>query len=552
MPNVTSSEQILALGKRTLELLQRHSALPSPENYELWFGYAAQGDRNLMHALDQAVKDGKASDLEYARLLHARFFAKVSTEDFEEVGTQLNAEMDKLAQALEGAGTDTAAYGRTLKSASDELDSAQLLPPIKAMLRKVTLATHAMETRNKALETQLQSSMGEVEAMRTRMETVRKESLSDALTGLANRRCFDERIRQAIAEATSENKPLSIAMGDVDHFKKFNDTWGHATGDQVLRLVAQCFKTNVKGRDTAARYGGEEFVVVLPETPLASAAIVAQQIRKSVESKKIVNRVSGETLGSITLSLGVAQFAPGESIADLVNRADACLYAAKHAGRNRVLSERELVKDGQVAPRAPAGAKAAAAAPALVETLVVAPAITRSNESLGFERAVRALSRSSALPLRADIDLRHFQRFARWMVIAEPQPEQKKLPLRLVGSGFFEFFGRDLTDADYLDLVDPGIKEMALAGAFAMVSQPCGLWQRTPLSIGPASTTMLEYTAFPITDDKRGVRQMLVFMNHEFNESTGFPKSGQIKETKVWQWIDVGHGVPAASTAEVA
>ena len=86
-----------------------------------------------------------------------------------------------------------------------------------------------------------------------------------------------------------------------------------------------------------------------------------------------------------------------------------------------------------------------------------------------------------------------------------------------------------------------------------MIDHPCGLWQRTPLSVGPSnSTAMLEYTAFPITDEKRGVRQMLAFTNHEFNENTGYPKSGQIKETKVWQWIDTGHGVPDASTAEVA
>jgi diguanylate cyclase len=128
-------------------------------------------------------------------------------------------------------------------------------------------------------------------------------------------------------------------MGDVDHFKKFNDTWGHATGDQVLRLVAQCFKATVKGRDTAARFGGEEFVVILPATALKNAERVAENIRKAVESKKIVKRSTGETLGSITLSIGVSQYVKGEDPAETINRADACLYAAKRGGRNRVCSE---------------------------------------------------------------------------------------------------------------------------------------------------------------------------------------------------------------------
>jgi diguanylate cyclase len=122
------------------------------------------------------------------------------------------------------------------------------------------------------------------------MEAIRQESLVDPLTGLANRRAFDQQIATAIAEANSEGGDLCVLMGDVDHFKKFNDTWGHATGDQVLRLVAQCFKSNVKGRDTAARFGGEEFVVILPGTSLPNARHVAEQIRRAVESKKIVKR----------------------------------------------------------------------------------------------------------------------------------------------------------------------------------------------------------------------------------------------------------------------
>ena len=110
-------------------------------------------------------------------------------------------------------------------------------------------------------------------------------------------------------------------------------------GDQVLRLVAQCLKANTKGRDTAARYGGEEFAVILPHTSIENAIKLAEQIRRAVESKKIVKRSTGETLGSITMSLGVAKFVPGEPIGDVVSRADQCLYAAKRAGRNRVMSE---------------------------------------------------------------------------------------------------------------------------------------------------------------------------------------------------------------------
>ena len=430
-----------------------------------------------------------------------------------------------------------------MKVAGDELDRGEIGPQLKTILSKVTAATRAMEARNKALETQLHSSIGEVHTLRERMETVRQESLSDALTGLANRRCFDERIRQAAGEAAAENKPLCIAIGDVDHFKRFNDTWGHPVGDQVLRLVAQCFKSNVKGRDTAARFGGEEFVVILPETVLTDAATIANHIRRSVESKKIVNRASGQNLGSITLSLGVAQFAPGEAIADLIARADACLYAAKHAGRNRVLSERD-VAGSEVKP---------SIAQKKTPTPASADVPPRSKESLEFEHAVRALGRPGSLPSRSDIDLRHFQRFARWMVIAEPQADSQKILMRLVGSGFFEFLGRDLTDTDYLDLADPAIRATAHAGALAMINHPCGLWQQTPIAPVAAGPTMLfEYTAFPILDERRGVRQMLAFANHNFSEFTGFPRSSQIQKTTIWQWIDVGHGVPDVAASGAA
>jgi len=154
----------------------------------------------------------------------------------------------------------------------------------------------------------------------------------DALTGLPNRRALEEQLRALEA-------PYTAAMIDIDHFKTFNDTWGHQTGDQVLRLVANCLSENVKGRDTAARYGGEEFVVILPQTALTDAVNLANQIRTKVESKKLVKKSTGDILGVITISAGVTQYDANESAVDFLRRADVCLYAAKRSGRNRVVSE---------------------------------------------------------------------------------------------------------------------------------------------------------------------------------------------------------------------
>jgi len=335
-------EQADALADQAMGLMRENKIPATPQNFELWFTYAHGQNAELNRNLDAALTSGKARDVHYARELHAHFFTNAQGAVIDQLGGKLQDEVKRLALILDSAGQDTADYGQTLAKVANEMSSGDVTQNFKTLVDGVAAATRAMESKAKKLENQLEASAGEVNALRERMEAVRQESLIDALTGLANRRAFDQRMSEAIAEAASEGTDLCVLMGDVDHFKKFNDTWGHATGDQVLRLVAQCFKANVKGRDTAARFGGEEFVVILPEISLANARRVAEQIRKAVESKKIVKRSTGETLGSITLSIGVAQFTKGEAAADTISRADECLYAAKRAGRNRVQSEEEL------------------------------------------------------------------------------------------------------------------------------------------------------------------------------------------------------------------
>ncbi len=196
-----------------------------------------------------------------------------------------------------------------------------------------------METRSRSLEEELQKSSQQVGDLRLQLENVRKESLTDPLTGVANRKAFDNELAAAIAESRASGQPMALFMCDIDRFKAFNDTWGHQTGDHVIKLVAACISENVKGRDTAARYGGEEFAVIVRKAGIASAAKLAEQIRANVQSKKLIKKSTGDILGSITVSIGVAELAEGEDGTMLIQRADMCLYRAKHAGRNRVIAE---------------------------------------------------------------------------------------------------------------------------------------------------------------------------------------------------------------------
>ncbi|HAR26201.1 MAG TPA: GGDEF domain-containing protein, partial [Bradyrhizobium sp.] len=203
----------------------------------------------------------------------------------------------------------------------------------------VAKSTQEMRQTNQALENRLALSKSEINELQHSLEAIRAESLTDPLTGLGNRKYFDRSMDMAVQAALASSEPLSLLMFDIDHFKSFNDSYGHLTGDQVLRLVAQSLKQTIKGQDITARYGGEEFAVVLPNTALRQALTVADHIRRAVMAKELKKKSTGEILGRVTISVGVSMLKPADDTDSLIERADACLYAAKRAGRNRVICE---------------------------------------------------------------------------------------------------------------------------------------------------------------------------------------------------------------------
>lgn len=331
-----------AVAKAAMALMDNHGVAPSPTNFELFFAYASGGNPPLLRAVDAHLKAKKPFTPDVLEELR-RHVSKESkaADQLDTLSKDVSAALGSVLVTLETAGKDAASYGRALSGAISEMVGDPSPAAVRKLMDGLLGATQAMEARTKMLEDELHRSSAEVTELKTKLDDVRKESLTDPLTAIPNRKLFDMALDNAIHDANQTGEEFVLCMCDIDHFKTFNDTWGHQTGDQVLRLVGACLSENVKGRDTAARYGGEEFAVILRQTKLEHALTLANQIRGHVESKKLVKKSTGDILGTITISIGVAQFSPGESTASLIRRADECLYAAKRAGRNCVIGEED-------------------------------------------------------------------------------------------------------------------------------------------------------------------------------------------------------------------
>jgi len=212
----------------------------------------------------------------------------------------------------------------------------------RTIIRDLTGALSNAMTRATTLQAHFNASLQELDKIRNHLAAAEQRSKTDALTGLANRHALDEFLRNAQIVAMESGRPLSIFLLDIDHFKMFNDKFGHQFGDEVLRLISRILREGVRNHDLAARYGGEELAGVLPGADLHVCSAVAERIRQAIAKRHVTRRTNGEILSSVTVSVGVAQFAPGETLAGLFERCDRALYAAKHGGRNCTVTESEL------------------------------------------------------------------------------------------------------------------------------------------------------------------------------------------------------------------
>jgi diguanylate cyclase len=323
------------VARRAIEVMQAHRVWPTVRNFELWVHYVSENSSPLAVEIDRLLAAGEAITESLGEALAAQYLPEARLNgDILEAGDVLSKELQSVTAAIESAQKSSEQYGQELATASERLEGEHAAP-VKAVVEGLATATRKVRGENAVLESQLAETTAELGRLRESLDQVRRDAMTDGLTNLTNRKAFDEHLAQVCEHADAEGEAVTLAIIDIDHFKHFNDAWGHQIGDQVLRYVASVIGRLGATPRVAARYGGEEFAIIFPAESGRIALAVLEEIRLEVSSRALKRRSTNEDLGAITVSAGFAERLAGETTMSLVERADAALYVSKHAGRNR-------------------------------------------------------------------------------------------------------------------------------------------------------------------------------------------------------------------------
>ncbi|WP_269513793.1 GGDEF domain-containing protein [Brevundimonas subvibrioides] len=335
--------EAFALARRALDEMESVGVWPTPLNFELWLHWLGEPECALGVEMSRVLGSGTVFTDAIAEKLGAEYLPRGRlSEEIRDAGAVLNRELSTVSEAIAKAQKSQAAYGETLAGASAHLEGSAEPTALLGVVSNLSKATTEVQFENATLEKRLETSTREVARLRDHLEEVRRDAMTDALTSLANRKAFDEELLKACDEADRNHQPMTLAVLDIDHFKRFNDTWGHQTGDQVLRYVASVIGRISRAPRIAARYGGEEFAIIFPSENAFVVEKALNQIREEIGTRALRRRSTNDELGAVTISAGLAERHPGETGSSLLDRADKALYASKRTGRDKVTNGERL------------------------------------------------------------------------------------------------------------------------------------------------------------------------------------------------------------------
>jgi len=341
-PIVTQETSDNYYAKLSLSLMEKHGVPPNPENYAIWFHYALSKNADLVREIDTIISNKLGFTVENNAYLYQKYIVSNRNQKaLDEAALGAQKVLLEVLRVVNDFGGETKNYNKDMDNYLDNIgrefgeDTS-----VKNIFKELITATSSLRQSGEKINQKLEESTREINSLRKNLQQVTVEAQRDFLTGVYNRKTFENLIDEQMLTSKEQGGSLCLLMIDVDHFKIFNDKFGHLLGDEVLKIVARTLTDTLKGRDIVARFGGEEFVVMLPETPIEGALRVGEMICRTIAGKELKRRDTGEVYGSITVSIGASCFRPdADTLPTLIKRADDALYSSKHNGRNRVTKE---------------------------------------------------------------------------------------------------------------------------------------------------------------------------------------------------------------------
>lgn len=335
-----SPEIAAACYKTTSTFLAQHAIAPTPINYAVVYEYISGRSEPLKQEINQQLERGKLLDNYFLNELFERHLLQQNECSLESQVTGINNILSETLKNLSTSSDEFSGFEKMLETEASKLELPPETDSLHGIVNSILQVTQQTLSKSASLREHLEASNNEIQRLQKEMEELREEATTDPLTGLYNRKALADQLDRLIGAEVET--PLSVLMMDIDHFKRFNDNYGHLIGDEVIRRVAATIKKHTGDDKVAARFGGEEFTLVLPDTGLEGAMDVAGSIHSAVSKLVLVRRKTQERLPGITISMGAVSMQAGEDRDDLLERADQALYMAKNNGRNQIVSERQL------------------------------------------------------------------------------------------------------------------------------------------------------------------------------------------------------------------
>lgn len=323
--------------KKAVPLMMKHHVAATPANYALWYTYVDNVIPQLNRELDGVIENYGVCPPAAGEQLYNNHIASRAETDMHDLRVNIEILVNEVASSVSDTLTDTSQFSQMIDKSFDSLerveDESMSLEEVMKVIRQLVVESREIRHSTRFLNSQLENATNEIQQLKSQLAEVQQDALFDSLTSLYNRRAFDGDLNTL---CRSEQK-MCLILADIDHFKSFNDTYGHLFGDTVIKAIARRIQLSCRDGIHAYRFGGEEFALIVPNKSLRIARQFAESLRRAIEKLSIKDRRTSEQIGNITISLGVAELQPGEPANALIERADKLLYEAKELGRNRVM-----------------------------------------------------------------------------------------------------------------------------------------------------------------------------------------------------------------------